>query len=387
MKFYMSQSAILQGIQTVQRAVPLKSPLTYLQAILLKAQGNRLFFAATDMELGILYEQDAQIEEEGSILLPARLFSEIIRRLPEDIIECESTGRSIVLRYGDADFTLNGFDPEEFPEISGVSGSIRIKLPGQILKKLIHQVSFACKIDDEKGGVFAGILVKIADGLLTLVATDTHRLAINTESYDYIADDNEGDEESSSQSLSYSWIIPNKSMLEIGRLLRNDDIVVIEGNRESSRLNFKFGDHTSSIYVMTRIIEGRFPNYQQVIPSTCSGRILLDRELLLEAAERANLLSRDSYLKTSTVRLSIEDQAIVINQVSEMGKIFEKVPVEFTGDGVSITFNVRYIIEALKNMDSQKVMMEISGAFGPCVFRPYDSENESYISLILPLRH
>lgn len=387
MKIHLAKSAFLQGIQIVQRAIPLKSPMLNLQSVLITARDNRLTFAATDLELGILYEQSAHIAEEGAILIPARLFFELIRRLPDDIIECESIGKSVVLRYGDADFTLNGYDPEEYPEVSGFTGSTKITLPGLILKQLIHQVSFACNNDDEKGGVFTGILMEKTGENLTLVATDTHRLAVNTASFSKEKNDEDKEDDAENRTKETiekkSWIIPSKSMLELGRLLKNDDQVTIESQRESVRLNFRFND----IEVITRLIDGQYPNYKQVIPSACSTKVLFDRITLLEAVERASLLSRDSYLKTSIVRLNIEDEQIIINKESEMGKIYEKIPVELEGATMAISFNVRYIIDALKNIETEKVVMETSGPFSPCLFRPVDSEDENYINLVLPLRH
>jgi DNA polymerase-3 subunit beta len=385
MKIYLSKTAILQGVQTVQRAVPLKSPMLNLQSILLTAQDNQITFAATDMEIGIRCFQKAEIEEEGTILLPAKLLFEIIRRLPDDIIECESNGRNFTLRYGDADFTLNGYDPEEYPEIGGFAATTTMTLPGQILKKIIQQVQFACKIDEESGDVFSGILMETQDETLTLAATDTHRLAVNTGTFSTTERGQMGGKVVDLISKTkQSWIIPNKSMLELSRLLKNDDEVTIEGHRESARLNFKFND----IELITRLINGQYPNYKQVIPTAAGAKILFDRLTLLEAVERAGLLSRDAYLRTSVVRFQIEEGQIVINQAAEMGKIFERIPVEFTGTGMTISFNLRYIIDALKNIETEKVSLELSSPYAPCVFRPVESEDdETYINLILPLRH
>ncbi|MCL1790330.1 MAG: DNA polymerase III subunit beta [Peptococcaceae bacterium] len=384
MKIYLSKSAILQGVQTVQRAVPLKSPMLTLQSILLTALDNRITFAATDMEIGIRYSHAAEIEEEGSVLLPAKLLFEIIRRLPEDIIECESKGRNFILRYGDADFTINGYDPEEYPEIGGFIPTTTMTLPGKILKKFIQQVYFASKIDEESGNIFSGILLEIQGENLTLAATDTHRMAVNTGNFSTTGRNPGGNVVELVPKTKQSWIIPNKSMMEISRLLRNDDEVTIEGHRESARINFKFSDTE----VLTRLINGQYPNYKQVIPNQSGNTIIFTRTVLLEAVERAALLSKDAYLKTSILRFQIEDGQIIINQAAEMGKIFEKIPIEYSGNTMIVTFNLRYIIDALKNIETEKVSMEIASPYSPCIFRPYESEeDENYISLVLPLRH
>jgi DNA polymerase-3 subunit beta len=186
-------------------------------------------------------------------------------------------------------------------------------------------------------------------------------------------------------------------MQEISRLIKHDDKVTIEAQEGSSRLTFKFND----IEVITRLINGQYPDHRQVIPPAGTTKIIFDRNVLLEAVERASLLTHDSYLKTNVVRLTLEDQNIIINQASEMGKIFEKVPVEVEGDEMKITlsFNIRYIIDVLKNIETEKVSVQTSGSFSACVFRPIESttesssdeeyafEDENYINLVLPLRH
>jgi DNA polymerase-3 subunit beta len=412
MKLNIAKSTILQGIQVVQRAVPLKSPMASLQSILVTASHHQITFTSTDLELAIKYSQAAHIEEEGTMLLPAKLFSDIVRRLPEDMIACESVDRSMVLRYADADFTLNGYDPEEYPRVSGWASTAGITLPGHILKKLIQQVSFACKMDDETGSVFTGILME-ADfregdaGLFTMAASDTHRLATNMIEC-AIAPKNEAIDPENAEEGVFKWIVPYKAVLEVGRLVKNDDQVIIETDEKSARLTFKFSDTE----VITRLINGIYPDHRSVIPAACNTKILFNRIALLEAVERTSLLSRDSYLKTSIVRFTIEDSHIVINQASEMGRIYERIPVEIAGDTMKITlsFNILFIIDVLKNIETAEVTLDISQHYPGCIFRPVDRTegkneescekedceeevckeenfNENYVNLVLPLRH
>jgi len=368
MNINIAKADIVQGVNIVQKAVSTKSPLLMLQSILLKAENGKLLFAGTDLEIGIKYSIAADIIEEGSILVPARLFSEIVRRVPDEIIKIETSGQSATIKYTNSSFTINGYDPEEYPEIGGFNTATSLNIPGLAFKNIVRQTAFACKTDDEKGSVFSGILAEVNDDILTMVGTDTHRLALSS-----------GNIPATEEHT--SWIVPSKAMQEVSRLLQNEDILTIEGASNASRLIFKFND----IEIITRLIEGKYPNHKQVIPTSCNTKIYFDRLALLESVERVALLSRDTYLKTSIVRFNIEAEQIVINQTSEMGKIVENIPIELEGKELALSFNVRYVIDALKNIETEKALMETSGPFNPCVFRP--ENDDKYLCLVLPLRY
>jgi DNA polymerase-3 subunit beta len=137
--------------------------------------------------------------------------------------------------------------------------------------------------------------------------------------------------------------------------------------------------------VLTRLIEGQFPNYKQVIPQTCNSKFLINSRKFLETVERASLLSKDNYFKTNTIRLNIENSLLIINQYSEMGKISEQIAIEQTGENIIISFNAKYITDILKTVETENIIMETSGSYSPCVFRP--ENDEDYLYLVLPLRN
>jgi DNA polymerase-3 subunit beta len=365
MKILCKKEDLLTGVNTVQRAVSAKNTLPILQGIRLRTEGNNLWFEATDLEIGIRCQVEIDILEEGQVVLPARLFSEIVRKLPETEIKIESADHNINIYYENSNFTINGFDPEEFPEIADLPSTDIIEIPSVLFKNMIRQTIFACSLEETRP-VFTGILLQIENENISLVSTDTHRLAYRKA---IIAGNNK----------EFKGIIPSKTMQEVSRLLNDEELLSITFN--NSRVIFKFGN----VQILTRLIEGQFPNYKQVIPQSCNTKLLINTRKFLDTVERASLLAKDNYLKTNTVRFNVEKGLININQYSEMGKITEQIEIEQDGEDVSISFNAKYIIDILKIIDTEYILMEASGSFSPSIYRPENDQN--YLCLVLPLRN
>ena len=365
MEILCSREDFLTGVNTVQRAVPTKNTLPILQGIKLKASDNKLWFEATDLELSIRCYLPVTIHGEGEVVLPAKLFSEIVRKLPDSDLKIVSNDHNVNIYYNNSNFAVNGFDPEEFPEIAEITSEDPIVLPSALFKDMIKQTIFACAVDESRP-VFTGLLLHIDKENILLIATDTHRLAFTSS----VIPGNEKE---------FKGIIPAKTMNEIYRLLDDEEVLTIKYNK--SRVIFEFG----SVQILTRLIEGQFPNYKQVIPQSCNTKILVDGKKFLDTVERASLLSRDNYLKTNTVRFSVENSAIIINQHSEMGKISEQIEIEQEGEDFTISFNAKYITDVLKVINTEQVIMEASGSYSPVVFRPVS--DDSYLYLALPLRN
>ena len=364
MKIICKKEDLLLGVNTVQRAVSSKNTLPILQSIKLRTENNYLWFEATDLEIGIRCQIPVNVLEEGQVVIPAKLFSEIVRKLPDTEIKIESQEANINIYYYSSDFVINGYDPEEYPEITDIATSETIEIPATIFKKMIKQTIIACAVEETRP-VFTGILLQIEGENINLVSTDTHRLAHSQS----IIPGNQKE---------FKGIIPSKTMQEIYRLLQDDDILYI--NYTNTRVIMKFG----SVQIITRLIDGQFPNYKQVIPQTCGTKLLINTQKFLDTVERASLLSRDNYLKTNTVRFNIENSALNVNHFSETGKINEKLDIEQDGDDVTIAFNAKYIIDVLKVVETENILMESSGSFSPCILRP--EEDDNYLCLVLPLR-
>ena len=366
MKIFCSKDALLAGVNAVQKAISSKNTLPVLQGILVTAEAQFLHFSATDLEMGIRCQiPSTTVAEEGTMVVPAKLFSEIVRKLPDTTITIEEKDKSITICYNESEIVLNGYDPEEFPLLPDLMEPITFTLPTIIFKNMIRQTIFSCSTEENRP-VFTGTLLQIEGTNIRLVATDTHRLAYSIASI------------SNSEESHFSGIIPSKTLSEIYRLLRDEDeeLTISYGNNQ---VVFQFG----TIYLISRLIEGQFPNYKQVIPQSCETKVILSVRKLLESVERALVLTRDKS-GANIIKINVQNNELKIDQTSELGKISEQIVVEMEGKDVTIAFNAKFLIDALKVIDSEQILFELSGPFSPGVMRPIDNSN--YIYLVLPIR-
>ncbi len=366
MKVHCSKDSLLTGVNTVQKAVSSKNTLPILQSISLKAEGQKLIFTATDLEIGIRCEVPAQTEIEGTVVLPAKLFTDIVRKLPDTTITLSSQEESIHLFYYNSEILLKGYDQDEFPLLPDLLDPTVFSLPTNLFRKMIHETVFACG-SEENRPVFSGLLLEIDHQNLRLIATDTHRLAYR------LAEIPNPDD------IKFSGIIPSKTMSEIYRLLKEDDeTLAIRFN--DAQVSFQFG----SVHLVSRLIEGQFPNYKQVIPQTCETKVYLSVRDFMESVERASLLARDSSAGASIVRLSIKDNIIHLDHSTEIGRIAEQIYMEKEGNDLNISFNSKFILDVLRVIDAEEILFELSGPQGAAVIRNIQDRN--YIYLLLPVR-
>jgi len=367
LKFSASKDSLSYVVQVVQRAVSTKNPLPVLSGILLKVNEGNLTLTATDLELGIECTVPVTVEEEGGVVLPARYLGDIVRRLPDVKIRVEvnKENNNTCIRYGQSEFNLLGISAGDFPMLPTVDGETTISIKQDLLKNMIRQVGFSVSSDDNRP-IFTGVLMEIEKGTIKLVATDTHRLAYRL--------GNIGEKETD---LVKSVIIPGKTLNELNRIMSGED----------DDLKIAFGDNQvvfemPGIRFISRLIEGQFPNYKQVIPQGCKSKIKIKTRDLLESTERASLLAKEG---SNVVRFSVEKNNMIISSNSpEIGKIEEQIPVETEGEETQIAFNSRYIIDVLKVIDAEEILLELTGSLSPGIIKPADNEN--YIYLILPIR-
>ena len=365
MKVICSKEALLSGVNAVQRVVSKKNTQPILEGILVKSDRQFLQFSATDLEIGVRCEVPAEVLEEGVIVIPAKIFTEFVRKLPDTEITLEEKDRAVKISYFDSEIILNGYDPEEFPLLPDLLEPLIFTLTNDVFKMMIKKTIFACA-SEENRPVFNGVLMQIEEKQIKLVATDTHRLAYICSS---MTDDGK---------KSFSGIIPSRTLSEINRLLREED-EILEIHISENQLVFQFG----SVHLVSRLIEGIFPNYKQVIPQTCETKLKLDKSCFLEMIERASLLAQDKG-GVNIVRFCVEKDELKIDQTSESGKISEKISVEMEGNDVTVAFNARFLIDVLRVISSEQIVFELSGPYSPGVMRPVDEPE--YIYIVLPVR-
>ncbi|AEF92907.1 DNA polymerase III, beta subunit [Desulfotomaculum nigrificans CO-1-SRB] len=363
MKIICTRQNLVQGVTTAQRGVSAKNPLPILSGILFIAKNNSLELHATDLEMGIQCTIPANVQEEGSIVLPARYLGEIVRRLPDAPIQIDATqGNNAIIRYGQSEITINGYDAQEFPVLPNPQGKGSLSIPEEDLKEILRQVLFATSTDENRP-VFTGVLMENNNGCLRLVATDTHRLALREEN---IGNDIED----------ISVIIPGKALNELARVIGAPDrnVTISLGDNQ---VIFSMEDTR----LVSRLIEGQFPNYRQVIPRGYKTRLRMRTKELLESVERASLLAR---VGSQIVRLAIEEEKVIITANTEVGRIHEEVPVFLDGETTAISFNAVYLIDALRAIGSDNIYLDLSGPLSPGILRPVEEDN--YLSLVLPVR-
>ncbi|MGI6552404.1 MAG: DNA polymerase III subunit beta [Bacillota bacterium] len=370
MKFSCPKEKLLNGIQTVQRAVSSRTTVTLLTGIYLETSGNNLIFRGTDLEIFIEYILPAEILAEGKTVLPARFLHDLVRRLPDGDLRIEQPPgeQSLVFHYGKSQVRINGMDPTDFPHLPAINQPQKLQISAPSFHDLVGKVNTASSTDITRP-VFSGIYVETEeDGFLTMVATDTHRLAYAKTPLP------------TREKINFSFIAPTRSLMEISRLTEEKEILnIVAGTNQASF-------QTDGLTITTRLIEGDFPMYRQVIPEAYSTRIRVNTSLLYDTLDRAVLLAREDirsrshavYLKTAGNTLVIQSQS------PEIGTIYEEIPIYLEGEDMEIAFNGKYLTDALKSMETEEVYFDLTGALSPGIFRPVN--NDDFLYLILPVR-
>ncbi len=362
MKFSCSRQELSEALNNVTRAVAPKSTHPALEGVLIIAEDERLTLSCYNMELGITTYMAAHIVENGSIILNAKLFFDMVRRLPSERIEIESNEKMLTtIRGGAAEYNIIGIEGEDFPEMPTVDEKINFTMPQETLKSMIDQTIFAVAVNDFKP-VHTGSKFIIKDHVLSLISVDGFRLAIRKEQVGY------GDE--------LDFIVPGKSLAEVAKLLEGDEEVLIALTQK--HIIFRIGRYD----VISRLLEGDFIDFSSSIPATENTVLEVKVRDLLNSIDRTSLLINDR-LK-SPIRLNIESGEIKISCSTALGKINDVVECEMKGDSVDMGFNNRYLMEALRATGCDKVKMIINSSLAPVKIIPM--EGESFLFLVLPVR-
>ncbi|MGM0369444.1 MAG: DNA polymerase III subunit beta [Bacillota bacterium] len=366
MKVKIKQEKLYQGIQTAGKAVSSKTTLPILSGILLEAQNNKIKLVGTDLEIGIECFVDAEVETEGSIVLPAKYLTSIVRELPSEeiILTTEDSNNTAQIKCSNSQFNIHGSPSDEFPLLPEVDSGVKFSIGQAKLKEIINQIEFAVS-DDESKPFLNGGLILVNKETIKLVATDTYRLAYR-------------EEEIANTELELDEIIiPSKTLSELSKLLNDTDEEVAISITENQAL-FKF----SGISIVSRLIEGQFPNYKQVIPDQNKTTAVVDKDKLLSATKRASLLAKQD---SNIIKINLKSNKLVITaNTPEVGQAYEEVAIELQGEETEIAFNAKYLIDCLKVISDEEVNLELSGSLSPGVIK---TKNEhEYIYVIMPVR-
>lgn len=361
MKIKTQKENLLNGIQKVQNIITSKAALPILSNILIETQLEGIKLTATDLDVGISCVIPVDIQEQGAITIPAKRFGDIIKELPSEEVEINTKKNNLVIiESGVCEFKIMGLAKEEFPKLPVFPDKEVIKLEQGVLKQMLALTHFAVSFDESRY-ILNGILFKIFQNKLILVATDGKRLALIEKK---LSQNTEKD---------ISVIIPLKTIQELNRNLEEGKkLSVILGNNQ---VLFDLG----GVVIISRLIEGEFPDYQQVIPAPSENKIKINREQFLLATRRAALLSTPDY---QAVKFELfKNKLVVSKSTPDVGESREEVPIEYQGKELAIGFNPTYLIDVLKNLPADTVEFEVTDSEKPGVVR-----HDGYVYIVLPMR-
>lgn len=361
MRVKLSRDVLIKGLETIQNIISTKATLPILSNILIETQKDKLRLTATDLNIGISCVIPVNILEGGAITIPAKRFAGIIRELSEEEIEINTKKNNIVIiETKNCQFKIIGLPPEEFPKLPEFKDKEVIKIEQALLKRMLNQTSFAVSLDEVKY-ILNGILFKISKDTLTLVATDGKRLAVSKNKL------------TQPVTKDLSFIVPLKTLQELDRNLAGEgELALIIG---TNQVLFDFRD----VIIISRLIEGEFPDFQQVIPPASDQKVKVDRQQFLLAIRRAALLATPDY---QAVKFEVfKDKLVISKSTPDVGESREELAAEYRGKEMMIGFNPAFITDVLKTVGDASVEFELSGSEKPGVIR-----TQGYIYIVLPMR-
>jgi DNA polymerase-3 subunit beta len=363
MKFKTNKDELLKITQNVQNAISSKTTLPILSNILLEAKKNLLKITATDLDIGISSQLPINTEIEGAITLPAKKFVDIIKELPDSSEVAISTKKNniAIIQCGKIIFKIIGLPKEEFPQPPKFKDEDTIMLPQGFFRNMISITAFAVSRDETRY-VLNGVLFAVQNKTIKLVATDGRRLAVVERKLPAEINTNK------------KVIIPTKTIQELNRLLGEEgDVKIVFGENQ---VLFELGD----TFIISRLIEGEFPNYQQVIPKEIEEKITVDKNALLAATKRASILTNQDSM---AIKMDISKGTMAISKNTPyMGEVKEELGISYKGKSLSVGFNPNYIIEVLKNIDTNEVALELADNDRPGVIRL----GNEYVYVVLPMQ-
>lgn len=376
MRFIIQRDRLVQSVNDVMKAITSRTTIPILTGIKIVASEEGITFTGSDSDISIesfIPKEEAgdelvEIKQPGAIVLQARFFSEIVKKLPTDFVEMEViNGFQILIRSGKSEFNLNGLDPEEYPRLPQIEEENAFKIPTDLLKALIRQTVFAVSTSETRP-VLTGVNWRVENGELICIATDSHRLALRKAQIDL-----ENDKQ-------YNVVIPGKSLNELSKIL-DDSHELVEIVMTENQVLVK----AKHLLFFSRLLEGNYPDTSRLIPAENKTELVVNTKDFLHAIDRASLLAKEG--RNNVVRLTtFDNQGIEISSnTPEIGKVIEELQAQSAeGEELKISFSAKYVMDALKTIEGQEIKISFTGAMRPFIIRPLN--DDSILQLILPVR-
>ena len=356
-----------KAINVLQKVSQNKTSSNLPGAIYMTTKNGQVELQGNDFELGIRLTIDGDIKEPGTLVVGSRYFQELIRKLPGDTIELykPEDGNSLTITSGSSEFNLVTLHPDDFSLVEQIHDQDHVNIDSFAMKELIDLTNYAAATDEDRP-VFTGALLEIKENEVTMVATDTHRLAVKKITIDEPA------------TTPMRAIIPTKTLAEVSRLLPTDNPAMINIIWNRTQIVFNF----ESIYIISRLIEGTYPEYEKVIPSQFDSSAVIDRREFAGAVDRVSLLAKD--ISYNVIRYDWAESNVTLStQNTEIGMAKEDVAVEFKGTPFTISFNGRYISDILRHSTGDNIHLFLKQN-GPVVIRQDNNPNYTYV--VTPVR-
>lgn len=363
MKFKCEKSKLQEAISIAQKAVTGKSTMPVLEGIYIRAENSGITMIGTDTDLSIETKLIGSVEIEGSIVVDSKLFGEIIRKLPNDEVEIASIeGNAIEINCQKSSFNLLHMNAADYPSLPKINEEKVFIVPQNILKNMIRGTIFAVA-QDETRPILTGVLFEVKDRKLNMVALDGYRLALRSEFLDSEHD--------------ISSVIPGKTLSEVSKILE-DSSENVNITFTNNHILFNLG----KTKVISRLLEGEYIKYSSIMPTEYNLSIVAKKNELLNCIERASLMAKEG--NTNLIKLNIQEDDLVITSNSQLGKVREEMNIILQGQPLQIAFNSKYLIDMLKIMEEEEIVMEFSSSVSPCIVKNKDVDNCRY--LVLPVR-
>jgi DNA polymerase III subunit beta len=365
MNFTITRQNLHSGLAAVSASIPSKTTLPVLSNILFEAKEDGVWMSGTDLDVAVRVKVPADVKETGSLTAPGKKLQEITRELADQPVEVATRGDQIELRCGRSHFKLNGLPADEFPTLAEVDFSEGWKVAGKDVNALIHHTSFAVSTEESRP-ILNGVLWELRDGEMRMIATNGHRLA------------RMGVPAESSGAPSADFIVPPAALQQVQRLFKDDES--LEVARSGNHLGFRAG----STEVYTRLIEGTYPNYDQVIPRDNDKIATVGKKMLESAVRRMAVVASD---QTHRIRMKFEPGRVHLNVLTpDLGEGHDELEVGYEGEEMEIGFNANYLLEVLRYMPTDEVKIAFKAPERAATVEPAGDDAPDYLSLVMPLR-
>src|SRR5262249_6957697 len=367
MNLTIAKEQIINGLQAVQNVVSTRTTLPILSNVLMRAEGEKLEFTATDLDVTITCSVEAKVKKPGASTVPVKKLFGIVRELANSEIDLEVDDKNVCsIRSGASFYKINGLGADEFPPLPKFKDDKKVVLSQETVGGMVKKTSFAISTDESRY-VLNGIYISLKDHKMTMVATDGRRLALVDEEVD-VSEKSQGE-----------FIVPAKAVGELNRLLRDKGELEVRYIENWASFTLK-DEKGSGVLITSKLIEGNYPNYRQVIPSEVKERIPLVREEFLHALRRAEIMTSE---KSNSVKLTFGKNNLAITANSpDVGEARESLAINYKGKEMAIAFNPRYLIDPLNALTNDEVFIELTDELSPGVLKI----NDPFLYVVMPMR-